>query len=364
MIAFGPIPSRRLGRSLGVNNIPPKACSYSCVYCQVGRTIKMQVERQAFYEPEDILQAVHDKVEKAKEAGESIDYLTFVPDGEPTLDVNLGREIDLLKPLGIRIAVISNSSLIWRQDVREALLKADWVSLKMDAVQEEVWRRVNRPHGALRLDAILDGALEFAGFEGKLVTETMLVAGVNDGVEHLGKVADFLARLRPAAAYLSIPIRPPAEAWVRPPGEDIINQAYQILSGRLDRARPEPVERARPEPVERARPEPVERARPEPVERARPEPVERARPELVERVEYLIGYEGNAFAFTGDVEDDLLSITAVHPMREDAVGEFLARARARQRAGANWTVVRDLIARGSLVETEYAGRKFYVRKIH
>jgi len=160
MIAFGPVPSRRLGRSLGINNIPPKVCTYSCVYCQLGRTIKMQVERRAFYEPEDILRDVQDKVEKAREAGESVDYLTFVPDGEPTLDINLGREIELLRPLGIKIAVITNSSLIWREDVREALMKADWVSLKMDSVREEVWRRINRPHGSLQLTSILDGALE------------------------------------------------------------------------------------------------------------------------------------------------------------------------------------------------------------
>jgi len=125
MIAFGPVPSRRLGRSLGVNNIPPKVCTYSCVYCQVGRTIRMQVERRVFYGPEEILQAARDKVERARESGEPIDYLTFVPDGEPTLDVNLGREIELLRSLGIKIAVITNASLIWREDVREALMKAD-----------------------------------------------------------------------------------------------------------------------------------------------------------------------------------------------------------------------------------------------
>lgn len=162
MLAFGPVPSRRLGRSLGINNIPPKVCTYSCVYCQVGRTLKMQVERRAFYEPEDVLKDVQDKVERAKEAGESIDYLTFVPDGEPTMDVHLGREIELLKPLGIRIAVITNASLIGREDVREELVKADWVSFKIDSTREEVWRRINRPHRTLQQSTVLDGMLEFA----------------------------------------------------------------------------------------------------------------------------------------------------------------------------------------------------------
>ena len=310
MIAFGPVPSRRLGRSLGINNIPPKICTYSCIYCQLGRTIKMQGRRGIFYEPEQVLQDVHGKVGKAGEAGETIDYLAFVPDGEPTLDVNLGREIDLLRPLGIKIAVITNSSFTWREDVRGALLKADWVSLKMDSVREEVWRRINRPHGSLRLTSILDGALEFAqAFKGELATETMLVEGINDDAGHLEQVAGFLARLQLDTAYLSIPIRPPAEEWARPPDEGIVNRAYQILSGRHG------------------------------------------------RVEYLIGYEGNAFAFTGDVEEDLLSITAVHPMRKDAVIAFLARA------GTDGQALDQLLGEGQLVAAEYGDHVFYLRRL-
>jgi wyosine [tRNA(Phe)-imidazoG37] synthetase (radical SAM superfamily) len=309
MIVFGPVPSRRLGRSLGINNIPPKACTYSCVYCQVGRTLDMQVARRAFYEPDEVVRAVAEKVARTGEAGESIDYLSFVPDGEPTLDINLGREIDLLKPLGLPVAVISNASLIWRGDVRQDLAGADWVSLKVDAVEEGIWRRIDRPHGRLELAAILEGALAFARtYGGELVTETMLVAGVNDGEAHLRAVADFLARLQPHRAYLSVPTRPPAEPWARPPDEQAVNRAYHILR------------------------------------------------KEVEQVEYLIGYEGNAFAFTGDVEEDLLSITAVHPMREDAVSAFLARA------GANWALVRQLLAKERLVEAEFDGHRFYLRR--
>jgi len=310
MIAFGPVPSRRLGQSLGINNIPPKVCTYSCVYCQLGHTVKMRVERYAPYEPGEILKAVRDKVKKARGVGESVDYLTFVPDGEPTLDVNLGRAIELLRPLGIEIAVITNASLIWREDVREELMKADWVSLKVDSTREEIWHRIDRPHRTLQLTSVLDGMLEFAdAFQGELVTETMLVDGINDSDEHVQDIADFLARLWPVRAYVSIPTRPPAEEWVRVPDEKAINRAYQILSSR------------------------------------------------VEQVEYLIGYEGNAFAFTGDAEEDLLSITAVHPMREEAVSEFLARAEV------GWSVVHRLIAQGQLIEMEYEGSTFYMRKL-
>jgi wyosine [tRNA(Phe)-imidazoG37] synthetase (radical SAM superfamily) len=308
MIAFGPVPSRRLGRSLGINNIPPKTCTYACVYCQLGRTIKMQAERRTFYEPEKILKDVEDKTAAADAAGERIDYLTFVPDGEPTLDVNLGREIELLRPLGFRIAVITNASLIWREDVREALMQADWVSLKVDSLVGETWRRIDRPHGKLELRSIIEGALEFAwAYCGQLVTETMLVEGVNDGAEQFREVAGFLARLKPATAYLAVPTRPPAENWVRSPKEAVINRAYQIFSEKLD------------------------------------------------QVELLIGYEGNAFASTGDVEENLLSITAVHPMREDAVNQLLTRA------GSDWSVVHKLIADGQLVAETYGEQEFYLR---
>ena len=311
MIAYGPVPSRRLGRSLGINNIPPKICSYSCVYCQLGRTKKMQVDCTAFYEPQKLLKAVRYKVQKVRQRGESIDYLTFVSDGEPTLDINLGHAIELVKPLGIKIAVITNASLIWREDVREELLKADWVSLKMDSTTGKLWRRVNRPHETLNLQAILDGALEFTKrYRGVLATETMLVKGANDTETSIRNVAAFLARLKPSTIYLAIPTKPPAEKWVHAPGEKGINRAFQLLSKRVD------------------------------------------------SVEYLIGYEGNAFAFTGNVEEDLLSITAVHPMRKEAVSDFLVRA------GVDWRVIEDLIAKGKLIETTFDRHTFYMRKLH
>ncbi|MBI3950196.1 MAG: radical SAM protein [Acidobacteria bacterium] len=310
-IAFGPVPSRRLGRSMGINNIPPKVCSYSCAYCQVGRTIKLQVERRAFYDPEEIFKDVKEKVERSGQVGEPIEYLTFVPDGEPTLDIHLGREMELLKALGIKVAVITNASLLWREDVREELLTADWISLKVDSTREEIWRKLNRPYRTLQLTSILDGMLEFAKvYRGTLVTEMMLVKDVNDSPDQLKDVADFLAQLKPTKAYLAIPIRPPAEAWVRLPDEKAINQAYQIFHERID------------------------------------------------GVEWLIADEGTAFAPTGNAADDLLGITAVHPMRKQAVAEFLARAKQ------DWSLINKLIAQELLREVEYEGKTFYMRRIH
>lgn len=309
-IVFGPVPSRRLGRSLGINNIPPKTCTYSCIYCQLGNTIIMPVERENFYTTKDIVQAVKEKVKRAKAKGEPLDYLTFVPDGEPTLDANLGQEIDLLKPLDIKIAIISNASLIWREDVRQDLSLTDWVSLKVDAVINKTWHQINKPQKSLKLETILEGMLKFADtFKGELTTETMLIHGINDNSSELKEIADFLAQLKPNKAYLAIPTRPPAKKEVKAASESVINTAYQIFTDKLG------------------------------------------------SVEYLIGYEGNTFAFTGQIEDDLLSITSVHPMRQEAVTEFL------KKASTDWRVIEKLIKDGRLLELEYEGRKFYMRKL-
>ena len=137
----------------------------------------------------------------------------------------------------------------------------------------------------------------------------MLIDGVNDGTENLEKTAEFIATLNPHAAYISIPTRPPARKDVMPAKEEAINRAFQIYSSRI------------------------------------------------KRVEMLLGYEGNAFAHTGDTEQDILSITAVHPMREEAVEEFLKRDQQ------NWSLIERLIGEGKLRETTFQGKKFYMRKL-
>ncbi len=298
MIAFGPVPSRRLGRSLGVNNIPPKTCSYSCVYCQIGNTTVKQIDRSEFYTLDEILRSVEKKI------GRDVDYITFVPDGEPTLDINLGKEAKLLRKFGIALAIISNSSLIWREDVREDLSEFDYVSLKLDAVSERIWKRVNRPHRQLKLKEILDGMLEFRdNFGGKLVTETMLI-NIDYGDE-LQKLAAFLKELKPDIAYISTPTRPPCEKWVRKASEVMLNKAYQIFSASLG----------------------------------------------ADRVRYLIEFEGGDFSISGGIEDEILSITAVHPIREDALN------------GIAKNVVDKLIKEGKVVKIEYQGKQFYLRKL-
>jgi len=311
MRAFGPIPSRRLGHSLGINNIiPPKACTYSCIYCQIGKTVKLCNGREEFYKIDDLAREVKEKVNELKKGETRIDYLSFVPDGEPTLDINLGRNIELIRPLDIRIAVITNASLMNLKDVREDLKKADLVSIKIDAVSRETWARTNRPHNSLDLRAILDGMLEFgAVFKGEIITETMLIKGVNDSYKEIKEIAEFLTLLKPVRSYISIPTRPTAEKGTLPASDQVLNMACQVFKKNLP------------------------------------------------YVESLTGYEGNEFGFSGNIEEDLVSITSVHPMREEAVRAYL------KKAGADWGVITDLIKRGALVELEYQGKSFYMRRL-
>jgi wyosine [tRNA(Phe)-imidazoG37] synthetase (radical SAM superfamily) len=231
MLVYGPVPSRRLGCSLGLNNIPYKYCSYSCIYCQVGVTTKMRVDPAVFYRPEALLQETKARIEKLGADDCTINYVSFVPDGEPTLDQNLGTLISMLKrDLPYPVAVITNGSLLWRQEVAQAVGQADWVSVKVDSVVESVWRRINRPDPRLELEEVLKGIRAFAeNYRGELVSETMLLDRENTTLEELQELAAYLEGIAPSTAYLSIPYRPPTEPDVRVPNAEQLDRGQRAF---------------------------------------------------------------------------------------------------------------------------------------
>ncbi len=309
---FGPVPSRRLGQSLGVNNIPPKNCTYACVYCQLGKALWMSTQRKTFYHPQNLAYAASEKVRLLMDQGIHLDYVTLVPDGEPTLDIHLLELMTYLKEIPVPLAVITNGSLLTDDNVTEALLLADWISLKVDAYTENVWKKINRPCRDLQHTKLLKGMQKFANRfhkkqSGKLMTETMLVEGINTDPAEQEAVADFIKTLHPQTAYLSIPTRPPAESWVEAATEKSLTRTFVIFS------------------------------------------------ERVPSVEYLIGYEGNAFTNSGDAREDILSITAVHPMREEAVSQLLLRNKA------DYSLVDTLLQEHLLIANTYQGNTYYVR---
>lgn len=309
---FGPVPSRRLGKSLGINNIPLKHCSYSCIYCQVGRTLHLEIKRKEFYSWRDIVDNVIKAVDKIGE--KNLDYITFVPDGEPTLDISLGKEIlEIKKNVSIHVAVLTNGSLLFHEDVRNDLSEADIVSIKVDAVTEDVFKKINRPHPDLNLIDILEGMIDFSKYyRGKLLSETMLVRKVNDSREEISKIARFIAELKPSRAYIAIPIRPPAESWVKPANEQAILMAYQSFLKQLPG-----------------------------------------------KVELLVGYETPYFEGTRkNPIEDLLAIVSVHPMRIDYAYKFLTKKGLDPEE-----TIKNLIKNGKIVKIRYLNREFIMRKI-
>ncbi len=223
---YGPVPSRRLGRSLGVSPIPAKTCSYTCVYCQLGRTTNLTNARQSFFKKEDILDEI---LERGKDS--HFDYITFVGDGEPTLYKDLGWLINEARQnLRARTAVITNGSLLFLEDVRSDLKHADVVMPTLDAGNEKTFRAVNRPHRTITFEAMLHGLVDFRhDYSGQIWLEVMLVKGVNDSEVELLSIAKAVDMVAPDRVYVVTPIRPPAESWVEPPAPETIIMAQELI---------------------------------------------------------------------------------------------------------------------------------------
>jgi wyosine [tRNA(Phe)-imidazoG37] synthetase (radical SAM superfamily) len=237
-LVYGPVPSRRLGQSLGVDPIPFKTCNYNCVYCQLGRTKPLSRERRDFYPPLQILAQAREALGSHRPS--EVDYATFVGQGEPTLCASLGRLIREIKAMtDVPVAVITNGSLLYRADVREELATADVVMPSLDAADQATFRRINRPWPRLRIDKIIEGMAAFRKMsEGQLWIEVMLVKGLNDGEQTLLHLRDALDRIRPDNVQINVPIRPPAETWVEVPDDEAIERAVAILGEAADLVAP------------------------------------------------------------------------------------------------------------------------------
>lgn len=306
-IAFGPVPSRRLGNSLGINTMKRKICTYDCVYCQAGPTTCRSTCRDCCVSPYELYFFVKEKIEQLERQKARIDYISFILNGEPTLDSGLAKEITLLRDFGYKIAVFTNSSLLWNDNVQENLKFADYVSVKVDTVNEATWEALNRPHSRLRFDKILDGITAFAkSFEGVLTTETMLVKNFNDSLEEIRQVGDYLNTVKRNASYFTIPTRPPTEAYAVPPDADALEELARFIKRTIPKS------------------------------------------------EMLCCPESGDFIATGSVEEGLQGILAVHPMREEAVEKLL-----RSKGGSKDNL-EEMIRNGLIHKIMYKGNWFYV----
>lgn len=226
---FGPVPSRRLGQSLGIDPVPLKTCNWNCVYCQLGRSVPLTNEQREYYPREDMLVEIEQAL-AAHKPGE-IDWVTFVGSGETTLHASLGWLIREVKALtSLPVAVITNGSLLYLPEMRLELSPADAVLPSLDAGNAILYRKINRPHPEVNFMRLVEGLIAFRSeYQGKLWVEVMLIRDLNDTEPALLEIAAALERIQPDEVHILLPDRPPAETWVQPPGKDGLLRARAIL---------------------------------------------------------------------------------------------------------------------------------------
>jgi len=224
---FGPVPSRRLGLSLGIDIVPYKSCTLDCVYCQLGRTNRKTAIRANYAPLEEVLAELRAALKRRGR----IDWITFSGSGEPTLHKRLGEMIRSVKKITrIPVAVLTNGTLLWMPSVRRDLDEADLVIPDLDAGSARTFRKINRPHPSLSFKKIVEGIEKFTRrFKGKVWLEVFLARGVNDSEEELRRITRLIRRIKPDRIQINTVDRPPAEKWVRPLGAKVLRKAQSIM---------------------------------------------------------------------------------------------------------------------------------------
>ncbi|WGS64934.1 radical SAM protein [Marinitoga aeolica] len=229
---FGPVPSRRLGNSLGINLTPLKTCNYSCIYCQLGKTTNFTNERKEYIPTKSIIEELNYAI---KTSNIPIDYITFVGDGEPTLHSGIGDIIKWIRDTyqnKYKIAVVTNGSLFYLEEVREELMDVDLILPSIDAPDEKKYKLINRPIMNVEYNEIINGLKIFAkNFKGKIWVEIMLIKDVNDSKEDIEKIAEIIKSINPIPekVFINVPVRPPVEKWVKIPDQESLAYALKII---------------------------------------------------------------------------------------------------------------------------------------
>lgn len=215
---YGPVTSRRLGVSLGVSLTPHKICSFDCVYCQLGRTTKKTAQRAAYAAPGDIIRELREWFQTHAAQAKGLDYVSIAGSGEPTLHQNIGLIIAAIRQVtAAPVALLTNSSLFRDSVVRNAVKDVDVIIPSLDAAVQDIFERIDRPAKGIQVEDVIEGLAALRReFAHAIWLEVMLVAGVNDGIEHILKLKEAIARIRPDKVQLNSPVRAPAEVGVKP----------------------------------------------------------------------------------------------------------------------------------------------------
>ncbi len=204
---FGPVPSRRLGMSLGIDLVPKKVCSLDCVYCEVGKTTKLTLERKEYLKAGKIKEELTHYFNNNPDP----DFLTFSGSGEPTLNISIGDILQFVKQIRphIPVAVLTNGTLLFDQTVRNALKEADVVLPSLDAATEDAFRKINRPPDSLKIDSYIQGLIDFRKeYKGKIWLEIFILPGYNDSVHELNELKNAVLKIVPDAVQLNTLDRP------------------------------------------------------------------------------------------------------------------------------------------------------------
>ncbi len=229
---FGPVPSRRLGVSLGIDLVPYKTCTLNCVYCECGRTTDLTVERKEYIPTDEILAELDDYLKKRPE----LDYITFSGSGEPTLHSGVGRITGFLKEKypEYKVAVLTNGTLFHDKAIREEIKDADLVIPSLDAASEGAFRSVNRPHGSLSVESMMEGLIKLREeFSGGYWLEVFIVPGLNDSEEELKAMKAAVDRMSPDRVQINTLDRPGAESWVMPAQKAALDRIASLLGGEV-----------------------------------------------------------------------------------------------------------------------------------
>ena len=215
---YGPVPSRRLGRSLGIDLVPHKICTYDCIYCQIGDTTEKTLARKEYVPVREIIEEVERFL---KEGAPSVDHLSLSGSGEPTLHSQIRSVIEGIRAItSIPVAVITNGSLLCEEEVRQDLLRADIVLPSLDAVSSDVFMRINRPLPGFSVEKVIEGLVEFRKvYKGQIWLEILFCKGINDGKEELMRMKKVVDRIQPDLIHLNTVVRPPSEKSAVPLGQ-------------------------------------------------------------------------------------------------------------------------------------------------
>ncbi len=302
---FGPVPSRRLGKSLGVDPVPSKTCNYQCIYCQLGRTTNFTNTRENFY-PVEVIQ--NEMKEVLSQKNLKFDYLTFIGSGEPTLYKDLELLIRHAKTLTEKpICVITNGSLLSDKEVKDALMLVDVVLPTLDAGDEKSFIRINRPHPSIKFSEMVNGLIEFnKNYKGKFWIEVMVMKNLNDSVEELRKIKRIMDEIKPDRIDINVPIRPPAEKYVKIPGKDLIPRLNQVFKEYNNINFPE---------------------------------------------------EGDFILHSKDLQGELVSILTRHPMREEQIIETFMKEQMKKEKIIE--ILTDLESKGKIKKYYYEDKTFW-----